>query len=271
MNRFSRFRNPALVAIGAALGALAVIGFSVVSATGADAQIHACLKTSNGSLSILAAGDICPKGSTQLDWNIQGPQGEPGPEGPAGPAGPSLTSLEQVNGLACTVQSVAGVTSAVVADDGTVSIHCTASQDGDGDGYVIPADCDDSNTAIHPGAAEVANALDDNCNGTIDEGLSPVMTVVSPGGTSSSVSYQVTNTGTAPATTVQVVITGAYQLAQNGCSSLEIGASCDITVSWSPDAPPITPGVLTVTGIYSVTHASNSISISLPATLPPRH
>lgn len=64
MNRFSRFRNPALVAIGAALGALAVIGFSVVSATGADAQIHACLKTSNGSLSILAAGDICPKGST---------------------------------------------------------------------------------------------------------------------------------------------------------------------------------------------------------------
>jgi hypothetical protein len=61
--------------------------------------------------------------------------------------------------------------------------------DADGDGYGDPAlsevscsgtppghvadntDCDDTNPAIHPGAAEVCNNLDDNCNGNVDEGV----------------------------------------------------------------------------------------------------
>jgi Tol biopolymer transport system component len=35
----------------------------------------------------------------------------------------------------------------------------------------IAGDCDDTNLAIHPGAAEICNGIDDNCNGQIDEGL----------------------------------------------------------------------------------------------------
>jgi len=75
-----------------------------------------------------------------------------------------------------------------VADDG-VTADCY--QDGDGDGRgtgalvrvcaasgggcpagfaALPGDCNDSNSAIAPGKAEVCNAIDDNCNGSVDEG-----------------------------------------------------------------------------------------------------
>ncbi len=64
--------------------------------------------------------------------------------------------------------------------------------DADGDGYGDPAtdtmlcespdaswigdssDCDDTNAAVHPGAAEVCNGADDDCNGTVDDGLGTV-------------------------------------------------------------------------------------------------
>jgi hypothetical protein len=42
--------------------------------------------------------------------------------------------------------------------------------DNDKDGYPENIDCNDSNASIYPGAREICNGVDDNCNGNIDEG-----------------------------------------------------------------------------------------------------
>jgi hypothetical protein len=41
--------------------------------------------------------------------------------------------------------------------------------DADGDGTTLATDCDDHDRAVRPGAPEVCNGRDDNCNGKVDE------------------------------------------------------------------------------------------------------
>lgn len=43
--------------------------------------------------------------------------------------------------------------------------------DADADGHLAPEDCDDANAGVFPDAEERCNGLDDNCDGTIDEGV----------------------------------------------------------------------------------------------------
>jgi hypothetical protein len=56
------------------------------------------------------------------------------------------------------------------SDNNGVGNLCEDS-DRDGDGYPASVDCNDQNPAVHPGALEVCNGVDDNCNGAIDENL----------------------------------------------------------------------------------------------------
>jgi len=55
------------------------------------------------------------------------------------------------------------------SQQGTPKIGC-----GDVPGYAVQGgDCNDQDPAVHPGAVETCNVLDDNCNGQIDEGVRP--------------------------------------------------------------------------------------------------
>ncbi len=73
-----------------------------------------------------------------------------------------------------------------VVDEGQPSVTYYRDADGDGvggsekiasclaqpkDTSSTTGDCDDSNAAVHPGATEVCNGLDDDCDGTVDNGL----------------------------------------------------------------------------------------------------
>lgn len=51
-------------------------------------------------------------------------------------------------------------------DTMTLDVSYTPPEDGDGDGYYPPADCEDGNALVHPGATEMlGDGIDSNCNG----------------------------------------------------------------------------------------------------------
>jgi hypothetical protein len=96
---------------------------------------------------------------------------------------PALGCRHAANGLACDDGSAC--TTGDLCSQGSCSgVSSCACEDADGDGYAdcsvlgcdasgkVCGDCDDHDPAIHPGAVEVCNRRDDNCDGRTDEGSS---------------------------------------------------------------------------------------------------
>ena len=53
---------------------------------------------------------------------------------------------------------------------GLMVVACGPSDvDGDGDGYSAKTDCDDTAQNVHPGADEICDGVDNDCNGLIDD------------------------------------------------------------------------------------------------------
>jgi hypothetical protein len=53
-------------------------------------------------------------------------------------------------------------------DDGVTD---TVEEDADGDGYLSGEDCSDTDSSVYPGAVELCDGIDNNCDGEVDEGV----------------------------------------------------------------------------------------------------
>ncbi|MBI5537237.1 MAG: putative metal-binding motif-containing protein [Deltaproteobacteria bacterium] len=105
--------------------------------------------------------------------SVDGGGGAGGTAGGAGTSGTAGTAGTAGKGGTAGTAGTAGTggTAGGAGTAGTAGTAGSAAVDADGDGYDSTSDCDDNNKDVHPGATEVCNGIDDDCNSQIDEGV----------------------------------------------------------------------------------------------------
>ncbi len=81
-----------------------------------------------------------------------------------------LFALALLSVCACRTDEKPIDTDTIVEDTGTPPV------DADGDGFFADEDCDDADATVHPGAEETCNGVDDDCDGSIDEDATDLLT-----------------------------------------------------------------------------------------------
>ena len=155
-----------------------------------------------------------------------------------------------------TSQTLKGVGYAVF-DASPGSYVATYSVDADGDGVTLPADCNDGVAAIHPGATEVCNGVDDDCDLLIDEN--------NPGGGAVCATGE---SGVCAAGTRQC-LAGSLQCVRNTNPSAEICDGLDNDCDGSSDEGDPGGGGICSTGLQGVcglgaTHCQSGAIACLP-------
>jgi len=152
--------------VGAAATA-AIGGVAYAAIPDSSSVIHGCYTNKVGVLRVidLSAGQSCTLLETPIQWNQKGPRGEPGPAGPAGskgdkgdpgiagadgkdgapgpggaqgPPGTALSSIDDLNGLACTINGQPGTI--LVTGGVPVALMCNPISSGGGDGGTLAPD-----------------------------------------------------------------------------------------------------------------------------------
>ena len=84
---------------------------------------------------------------------------------------PSLDGLTDVTIAGATTNQVLTYNGSAWVNSATQGDMLKSVYDADNDGYTsCGGDCNDNNNAVRPNATELCNGIDDNCDGTIDNG-----------------------------------------------------------------------------------------------------
>ena len=146
---------------GCAAGACTVVTCDAGFGDCDSLAANGCEATLGTDQNCSACGDACAVGETCTAGTCVGGCG----------AGETDCNGSCVN-LNTDLQNCGACGNACAAGEGCLNGTCCA--DADSDGHFAQTcggdDCDDASAAAHPGAEEICNDIDDDCNGTIDDG-----------------------------------------------------------------------------------------------------
>lgn len=116
-------------------------------------------------------GDFLPEG-TPVQWATTNPAlVTVDANGLVTAAGLAGTAFSGEALIVATYEGVAGFSS--------INPGGGSTEDADADGYTAAAgDCNDENSSVYPGAPEVLDGMDNNCDGSVDEGFQVVITEI---------------------------------------------------------------------------------------------